>query len=79
MIVGFGEVDEGAFPSLAIGATKLLFEDLYEEAKIQPSHSTETLETYLTKSSPESGKIRKQYTKNLHILNIPFSRRFALK
>ncbi len=32
LIVGYGEVDEGAFPSLAIGATKLLFEDLYKEA-----------------------------------------------
>lgn len=29
LIVGAGEVDDGAFPSLAIGATKLLFEDLW--------------------------------------------------
>lgn len=28
-IVGFGEVDDGAFPSLAVGATSLLYEDLY--------------------------------------------------
>ena len=27
-IVGFGEVDDGAFPSLAVGAATLLFEDL---------------------------------------------------
>lgn len=27
-IVGFGEVDDGAFPSLAVGATTLLYEDL---------------------------------------------------
>jgi hypothetical protein len=33
LIVGFGEVDEGAFPSLAVGATRLLFEPLYEEAQ----------------------------------------------
>ncbi|MES2855792.1 MAG: hypothetical protein V4692_08010 [Bdellovibrionota bacterium] len=32
LIVAFGEVDEGAFPSLAIGATKTLFEDLYRDA-----------------------------------------------
>ncbi len=32
LIVGFGEVDDGAFPSLAIGATSLLFEDLWREA-----------------------------------------------
>lgn len=29
LIVGAGEVDDGAFPSLAIGATHLLFEDLW--------------------------------------------------
>ncbi len=32
LIVAFGEVDEGAFPSLAVGATKWIFEDLYQEA-----------------------------------------------
>jgi hypothetical protein len=32
LIVGFGEVDEGAFPSLAVGATRHLFEDLFEQA-----------------------------------------------
>jgi hypothetical protein len=32
LIVGFGEVDDGAFPSLAIGATQILFEDLWNEA-----------------------------------------------
>jgi hypothetical protein len=29
LVVGAGEVDDGAFPSLAIGATRLLFEDLW--------------------------------------------------
>ncbi len=29
LIVGAGEVDDGAFPSLAIGSTRLLFEDLW--------------------------------------------------
>lgn len=33
LIVGFGEVDDGAFPSLAVGATQLLFEDLWQEAQ----------------------------------------------
>lgn len=32
-IVAFGEVDEGAFPSLAIGATSRIFEDLVVKAK----------------------------------------------
>jgi hypothetical protein len=29
LIVGAGEVDDGAFPSLAVGATSLLFEDIW--------------------------------------------------
>ena len=33
LIVGFGEVDDGAFPSLAVGATRLLFEDLWLAAR----------------------------------------------
>lgn len=32
LIVGFGEVDDGAFPSAAVGATELLFSDLWTEA-----------------------------------------------
>ena len=32
-IVGFGEVDDGAFPSLAVGATELLYDDLCREAE----------------------------------------------
>jgi hypothetical protein len=33
LIVGFGEVDDGAFPSLAVGATQLLYEDLCRDAR----------------------------------------------
>lgn len=32
LIVAFGEVDDGAFPSLAVGATRVLFEDLWKRA-----------------------------------------------
>ena len=32
-IVGFGEVDDGAFPSLAVGSSKALFEDLWENSQ----------------------------------------------
>ena len=32
-IVAFGEVDDGAFPSLCLGATKLLYEDIWNEAR----------------------------------------------
>lgn len=33
LIVGRGEVDDGAFPSLNVGATALMFEELWEEAR----------------------------------------------
>lgn len=33
LIVGAGEADEGGFPSLSMGATKWLFEDLWDEAR----------------------------------------------
>lgn len=32
LIVGFGEVEAGGFPSLAVGATEVLFEDLWQDA-----------------------------------------------
>lgn len=32
LIVGFGEIDDGAFPSLAIGSTEALFEPLWKKA-----------------------------------------------
>jgi hypothetical protein len=33
LIVAYGEVDDGAFPSLAIGSTKILFEDLWTQSR----------------------------------------------
>lgn len=32
LVVAFGEVDDGAFPSLAVGATRSLYEDLWRAA-----------------------------------------------
>lgn len=37
LIVGTGEVDDGAFPSLAVGATRWIFEDLWERSAQGPS------------------------------------------
>jgi hypothetical protein len=34
LIVGWGEAPEGAFPSLNIGSTQLLFEELWNQAKV---------------------------------------------
>ena len=36
LIVGFGEVEDGAFPSAAVGATELLFSDLWSQAEEMP-------------------------------------------
>lgn len=47
LIVAFGEIDEGSFPSLAIGATRLLFEPLYLASKAMPCAQIEhTLSHY---------------------------------
>ncbi|HVK60590.1 MAG TPA: hypothetical protein VM432_03525 [Bdellovibrionales bacterium] len=53
LIVAFGEVDEGAFPSLAVGATKTLFEDLYLEAcEMSVDTAAELLAERLEPGSP---------------------------
>lgn len=42
LIVGFGEVDDGAFPSAALGATRLIFEDLWLESQKISQKSADT-------------------------------------
>ena len=49
LVVGAGEVEDGAFPSLSIGATKLLFEDLWAEA-----HETPPSEAAVATSDPRA-------------------------
>ena len=57
-IVAYGEVDDGAFPSLALGSTRSLFEDLWESAhKISEPDARKLLELKL----PTGSKIRKFY------------------
>lgn len=47
-IVGFGEIDDGAFPSLAIGSTEVLFEDLVRRAReVNPAMAWENLQKKL--------------------------------
>ena len=63
LIVAYGEVDEGAFPSIAVGATKVLFEELYERAReADPDQARATLEARI--SSPA---FLKQLKKQLSI------------
>ena len=52
LIVGYGEVEEGGFPSLAVGSTKLLFEDLWDESKnISDQERREVISKYFTARS----------------------------
>jgi hypothetical protein len=55
-IVGFGEVQDSSFPSLAVGATGVLFEDLVEEAQ---SLSVEKARALLEKHLPPKSLWRK--------------------
>ncbi|GHT89983.1 hypothetical protein FACS1894113_5470 [Alphaproteobacteria bacterium] len=51
LIVAFGEVDEGAFPSLAIGATKWIFEDLFREAReLKVSEAEQVIDLHIRRS-----------------------------
>ncbi|MBI4403014.1 MAG: hypothetical protein HY537_02565 [Deltaproteobacteria bacterium] len=51
LIVGRGEVDDGAFPSLNIGATQLMFEDLWQQAHGSDEKSHIVLERFLPPTS----------------------------
>lgn len=53
LITVFGEVDEGAFPSLAIGSTQVLFEDLWQSASKMPvAKAKQTIERHLPLGTP---------------------------
>lgn len=53
LIVAFGEVDDGAFPSLAIGATQSLYEDLWIEAqKMSPEEARYIINSSLKIGNP---------------------------
>jgi hypothetical protein len=61
-IVGTGEVDDGAFPSLAIGATRWIFEDLWEASESGPS---ETERALLTRALPPATAFGKYWLRVL--------------
>ena len=58
LIVGFGEVEEGGFPSLAIGASRVLFEDQWEESL---ALSDEQRESRIHAAFPVDSPFYKQY------------------
>jgi hypothetical protein len=60
LIVAFGEVDDGAFPSLAVGATKNLFEDLWTQ-NMADTASWDVINKYM----PKGTSVRKYLDKVL--------------
>lgn len=60
LIVGTGEVDDGAFPSLAVGATRWIFEDLWIAARegVTQEHE-DLLSTYLPNNTAFGKEWRK--------------------
>ena len=56
LIVGTGEVDDGAFPSLAVGATRWIFEDLWEGAGAGPSPEQQRLVARVLAPSTSLGR-----------------------
>lgn len=59
-IVGFGEVDDGAFPSLAVGATQLLYEDLWTKSL---SMNLKEAQNRVDELMPQNSLTRKQWEK----------------
>lgn len=52
LIVGYGEVDDGAFPSAAIGATALIYEDLWLQAQnISAAKAQLEIDKYMSAST----------------------------
>lgn len=58
LIVGVGEVDEGSFPSLAIGSTRLIFEELWAQAEQLLAQKAATLELIRAKLGESSQWMR---------------------
>lgn len=61
LIVGTGEVEDGAFPSLEVGATRLIFEDLWERAQ----GVDDAQRALLARALPASGAFGKQWLRTL--------------
>jgi hypothetical protein len=60
LIVGWGEKDDGAFPSLNMASTKLFFEDLWKDATLMTNLEAEEFVLEQIKSSPTMLRFYKQ-------------------
>lgn len=59
LIVGTGEVPDGAFPSLAVGATELLFEDTWDARHEVPAGAKRQLDEVLAQSPAFARELRR--------------------
>ena len=59
LVVGTGEVADGAFPSLAVGATELLFEDAWSARHRVPDHAARRLDEILAESPAYGRELRR--------------------
>jgi hypothetical protein len=50
LVVGTGEVADGAFPSLAVSATEMMFEDLWNSRRSVPASADQKLDEVLARS-----------------------------
>ncbi len=51
-VVGFGEIEDSSFPSLAVGATETLFEDLLKDSRrLSSAQAHQTLDKFLPNDS----------------------------
>ena len=60
LVVGYGEIDEGGFPSLAVGSSRLLFEDLWDQSL---DMSEVEREEVITKTLSKDSVFLRQYRK----------------
>lgn len=59
LIVGRGEIPDGAFPSLSVGATELLFEDIWSARGDVPAEADERLDEVLGRSPGYARELRR--------------------
>lgn len=68
LIVGYGEEEEGGFPSLAIGSTRTIFEEIWDESRELGSDECREI---MHKILPPQSLFLKQYTRLLKVLSLP--------
>jgi hypothetical protein len=65
LVVVYGEVDEGAFPSIAVGSTQVLFEDVWRQAsELNYQDALSTAERLLPSDSPFDKFLKRQLKQN---------------